>query len=527
VTQRTYQLADVLELMADVVGEREAVVTEDRTLTFSQLDERSTRLAHHLADLGVVRGDRVGIHATNCTEWVEAFYATMKLGAAPVNVNFRYVAEELRYLYDNAGCRVTVTQPEYTAVLDEIADDLPDLAHRVVIGPDYEAALAVAPAERDFEPRSPDDLYLIYTGGTTGMPKGVMWRHEDLIFGALNASRFDLPVDSPEQFATEAAANPGPLRLMALGPMMHGGGQWIMGNAHVAGGTLVLYTGRTFDPAAVWDLAARAGVHSIGTIGDAMARPLAEALAAPGRPDWDLSALVSIGNGGAPLSAAVRTQLREVLPAVMIRDSYGASETGAATARFDDGESHSSPRFDANATTTVLNVEEARVCDVGEVGMLARRGHIPLGYWGDPTKTAATFTEVDGVRWVVPGDYARFEDDGTISLLGRGSVSINTGGEKVYPEEVEAALLHHPAVLDAVVVGTPSERWGEQVTALVQLRPGVEASADDVRAEARVHVADYKVPKDVLFVDQVVRTPVGKADYVWAKAAAIEALGAD
>jgi len=522
-TQRTYQLADLLELLADAVGDREALVTEDRTLTFAQLDERATRLANHLASVGVARGDRVGIHAMNCTEWVEAFYAAMKLGAAPVNVNFRYVAEELRYLYDNAGCRVTITQPEYTAVLDEIADDLPELAHRVVIGPDYEAALAAASPDRDFAPRSPDDLYLIYTGGTTGMPKGVMWRHEDLIFGAMNASRFDLPVDSPEQFATEAAANPGPLRLMALGPMMHGGGQWIMGNAHVAGGTLVLYTGRAFDPVAVWDLVERAGVHSIGTIGDAMARPLAEALAVPGRPDWDLSSLVSIGNGGAPLSAAVRAQLREVLPGVMIRDAYGASETGAATARFDDGKAHASPRFDANATTTVLD-PEGRVCAVGEVGMLARRGHIPLGYWNDPTKTAATFKEVDGVRWVVPGDYARFEEDGSISLLGRGSVSINTGGEKVYPEEVEAALLHHPAVLDAVVVGTPSARWGEQVTALVQLRDGTSASAEEIRDAARTHVADYKVPKDVLFVDKVVRTPVGKADYVWAKATATEVL---
>lgn len=524
-TQRTYQLADLLELMADTVGDREAVVTEDRTLTFAELDERATRLANHLTSLGVERGDRVGIHAMNCTEWVEAFYAAMKLGAAPVNVNFRYVAEELRYLYANAGCRVTITQPEYTSVLDEIADDLPDLAHRVVIGSDYEAALAAASAERNFAPRSPDDLYLIYTGGTTGMPKGVMWRHEDLIFGALNASRFDLPVDSPEQFATEAAANPGPLRLMALGPMMHGGGQWIMGNAHVAGGTLVLYTGRAFDPVAIWDLASRAGVHSIGTIGDAMARPLAEALAAPGHPDWDLSALLSIGNGGAPLSAAVRAQLRAVLPTVMIRDSYGASETGAATARFDDGESHSSPRFDVNATTTVLD-PEGRVCEAGEVGMLARRGHIPLGYWGDEAKTAATFKVVDGVRWVIPGDFARFEPDGTISLLGRGSVSINTGGEKVYPEEVEAALLHHPAVLDAVVVGTPSERWGEQVTALVQVRAGMTITAEEVRAEARLHVADYKVPKDVLVVEQVVRTPVGKADYVWAKTTATEALGA-
>ena len=523
---RTFQLADVIELMADTVPDREALVTDTRSITYGELDERTTRLANHLASLGVGRGDRVGIHAMNCPEWVEAFYGAMKLGAVPVNVNFRYVADELRYLYADAGCVATVVAPEFEAVLDEIAGDLPDLAHRIVLGEPYEAALAAASAERSFEPRSPDDLYLIYTGGTTGMPKGVMWRHEDLIFGAMNASRLKMPAENPEQFATEAAANPGALRLMALGPMMHGGGQWVMGNAHVAGGTLVLYCGRRFDPDAVWDLVEAAGVHSVGTIGDAMARPLAEALANPTR-DRDLSSVISIGNGGAPLTAKVREQLREVLPPnVIILDSYGASETGAATARYDTGEGHSSPRFDANEDTTVLS-DDGRVCGVGEVGMLARKGYIPLGYWNDPVKTAATFKEVDGQRWVIPGDYARFEDDGSISLLGRGSVSINTGGEKVYPEEVEAALMHHPAVFDAVVVGTPSERWGEQVTALVQIREGHVGDVDEIRDTCRRHVADYKVPKDVIVVDKVVRTPVGKADYVWAKRTAAELLNLD
>lgn len=525
-TQRSFQLADVLEVMADALPDRVALVTETHSLTYAQLDDRTTRLANHLAAHGVGRGDRVGIHAMNCPEWVEAFYAAMKLGAAPVNVNFRYVADELRYLYSDAGCKAVVVAPEYTGVLDEVAADLPDLTHRVVIGDDYEAALASASPDRNFDPRSPDDLYLIYTGGTTGMPKGVMWRHEDLIFGALNASRFGLPAESPQQLADEAVANPNPLRLMALGPMMHGGGQWVMGNTHVAGGTFVLYCGRRFDPEAVWDLTASAGANSIGTIGDAMARPLAEALAAPGHRDWDLSSLVSIGNGGAPLTPGVREQLRAVLPDVLIRDSYGASETGAATARFDDGQNHAAPRFDATDDTSVLD-PDGRACAVGEVGMLARCGPIPLGYWNDPVKTAATFKVVDGVRWVIPGDFARYEDDGSISLLGRGSVSINTGGEKVYPEEVEAALMHHPAVLDTVVVGTPSERWGQQVTALVQLRPGISATQAELRAAAGERVADYKVPKDVVFVDEVVRTPVGKADYVWARTAAIEALGTE
>jgi 3-oxocholest-4-en-26-oate---CoA ligase len=523
-TGSPFQLATVLELVADAVPEREAVVTEDRILTYAALDERATRLANHLAGLGVVRGDRVGVHAANCTEWVEAFYACCKLGAAPVNVNQRYVADELRHLYGDADCVAAIVGEEFVDRLDAVAGGLPGLRHRLVIGSGYEAALAAASPQRAFEGRSGDDLYLIYTGGTTGLPKGVMWRHEDLIFGALNAIRGNQPADSPEQFAAEAAASANPLRLMALGPMMHGGGQWVMGNAHLAGGTFILYTGTRFDPAAVWGLAARARANTVSTIGDAMARPLAEALAVPGHPDWDLSALFSIGNGGAPLSASVRAQLTAVLPNVLIRDAYGASETGTAGSRFDGGEGFSAPRFEVGPDTTVLD-ELGRPCGVGQVGMLARSGHIPLGYWNDPVKTAATFREVDGVRWVLPGDFARIEDDGSVSVLGRGSVCINTGGEKVYPEEVEAALKHHPAILDAVVVGVPHERWGEQVTALVELRPGHEVTADDVRADVRQRVADYKVPKAVHVVDQVVRTPVGKADYVWAKATASAAEG--
>jgi acyl-CoA synthetase (AMP-forming)/AMP-acid ligase II len=292
----------------------------------------------------------------------------------------------------------------------------------------------------------------------------------------------------------------------------------------VAGGVFVLYTDRRFNPHAVLTLAARAGVHSISTIGDAMARPLAEALLDPGRPDYDLSNLVSIGNGGAPLTAAVREQLRLALPNVMILDSYGASETGAAASRADDGEGFSAPRFNAGADVTVLS-DDGRVCDVGEVGMLARSGHIPLGYYKDPEKTAATFKQIDEKRWVIPGDFAQREVDGSITVLGRGSVSINSGGEKIYPEEVEAALVRHRDVFDAVVVGTPNERWGQQVTALVQLRVGASASADELTAHCRTLLADYKVPKEFLLVERAPRTPVGKADYAEATASAFRLLG--
>lgn len=523
-TQRHLQIGDAFEIVADAVPDREALITEDVTLTYARLDERMTRLANHLRDAGIGRGDHVGIHATNCPEWVESFYACCKIGAVPVNVNFRYVEAELRYLYDNADCVAVIVQPEFVPAVEAVSDALPSLRHRLVIGDEYEAALAAASPERDFPGRSPDDHYIVYTGGTTGMPKGVIWRHEDIILGAMNALRMGAPIERPEQLGEEAAASPFPMRLTALGPMMHGGGQWVMGNAYVGGGTLVLYTGKKFDAHAIWDLVERAKANSVSTIGDAMARPLAEALLDPNGPSHDVSSVVSIGNGGAPLSAKVREQLRAALPNAIILDSYGASETGAAGAKMDEGEGYSAPRFQAGPDVAVLD-DDGRRCEVGEVGKLARSGYIPLGYYKDEKKTAATFPTYDGKRWVIPGDFAQLEEDGSITVLGRGSVSINSGGEKIYPEEVEAALKHHPDVFDAVVVGTPNERWGEQVTALVQLREGASTGIDDILATCRTLVADYKIPKAVEIVPQVVRTPVGKADYQWAKSEAFQRLG--
>ncbi len=510
--QRHVHLADIIELMADAIGDKLAVITGETERTYAELDERATHLANHLAAGGVGPGDHVAIHAMNCIEWVESFYACCKLRAAPINVNFRYVEAELRYLYDNADCVAVIVAPEFVRAVEAVSDQLPGLRQRLVIGDEYEAALAAASPERNFGERSPDDLYVLYTGGTTGLPKGVMWRQEDIVRGALNASRFGASIDRVEQLAEEAAAAPGQARLMALGPMMHGGGQWTMGNCHVSGGTFVLYIERRFDPHTVLELAARVGVHSLSTIGDAMARPIAEALLDPDRPDYDLSNLFSVANGGAPLSPGVREQLRAALPNVMILDSYGASETGTTGSRVDDGEGFAAPRFDTGPEVTVIS-DDGRQCEVGEVGKLARSGNIPLGYYKDPEKTEATFPVIDGARWVVPGDYARIEDDGSITVLGRGSVSINSGGEKIHPEEVEGVLVQHPAVFDAVVVGTPSERWGQQVTALVQLRDGSSATVDELKAHCRTLVADFKVPKDVFVVDVVPRTPVGKADY--------------
>ena len=521
---RAVQLADVLEVIADAIPDEMGLITNEVAYTYAQLDERATRLANHLASLGIRRGEHVGIHAQNCHEWVESFYACCKIGAVPVNVNYRYVEAELRYLYDNADCVAVIAAPEYVAAVNDVRDALPALRHLVVMGDEYEAALAAASPDRDFPGRSGDDMYILYTGGTTGMPKGVMWRHENVILGAMNSARANRPIERVEQLGEEAAAAPFRARLMSIGPMMHGGGQWIMGNAITSGGAFVLYTKRRFDPLDVWQLVADAKVNSVSTIGDAMARPMAESLLVEPRPVFDLSMLFAIGNGGAPLSSGVREQIRAALPNVAILDSFGASETGAAGARPDDGTSMSSPRFVTGPDTTVLD-ENGRRCAVGEVGKLARSGNIPIGYYKDPEKTAATFPTYDGQRWVIPGDFACIEADGSISLLGRGSVCINSGGEKIYPEEVEAALKQHPSVFDAVVVGTPNVRWGEQVTALVQLRPGSTASLEELVAHARTLVADYKTPKVVFEVPEVVRTPVGKADYKWAKEEALRLIG--
>ena len=520
---RPINLADVLEVLADHVGERVALITNEAEHTFADLDERTNRLANHLLAAGLGPGEHVGIHAANRIEWVEAFFACFKIGAVPINVNYRYVAEELRYLYGNAQCAAVIVSPAYRAALDEVLGDLPEVRHVLTMGAEYEAALAAASPQRPPATRSADSLYVLYTGGTTGMPKGVMWRNEDIILAAMNAGRGGRAIEDMEQLGRDAAASASQLRMMGMGPLMHGGAQWTMGNALLAGSCYVLYTLDRFDPHEVWALAARTKVNTISTMGDAMARPLAEALAEePGR--YDLSALFLLGNGGAPLTPKVKAQLREVLPNLAIMDSYGASETGAAGSRADSGDG-GAPRFNVGEDTTVLD-DRGEQCAVGEIGKLARSGRIPLGYFRDEAKTAATFPTFGGKRWVIPGDFARIEDDGSISVLGRGSGCINTGGEKVFPEEVEAALKHHPAVLDVAVVGTPNERWGEQVTALVTFRDGMHASTAELVAEARRHIADYKAPKTVLVVEEIGRTPVGKVDYRWAKQTATEGVSA-
>lgn len=518
-------LADILESMADAIGDRAAVITIDREYTYRELDERASRLAHVLAGAGVGPGDHVAVHATNRIEWIDAMLATMKLRAVPINVNYRYTHHELKHVYGESQSSAAVVAPEYADAVRALQGELPGLRHVLTMGEEYDAALAGAPATRPEVERSNDDHYIVFTGGTTGLPKGVVWRQEDIVHAALNALRYGAPIEGAEALAAEAAANESPLIMCTAGPLMHGGSQWIFGNCLVAGGTFVLYTQRTFDGPSYLDLVEKSRSQSITVLGDAMARPLVEALRA--HPDrWDLSSVFIVSNGAAPLSAAVRTELREALPGRLINDSYGASETGTTGTRIDDGESRSAPVFGVGPDVMVVDAQ-LRPLGVGEVGLLARSGHIPLGYLNDPEKTEKTYKMIDGRRWVIPGDAARTEDDGTITLLGRGSTTINTGGEKVHPEEIEGVLLEHPQVYDAAVVGTPHERWGEQVTALVELREGAQVSEADLDRHVRSKVAGYKAPKVVLFVNQVPRTPVAKVDYPATKQMALQLLGVE
>jgi 3-oxocholest-4-en-26-oate---CoA ligase len=523
-----FNLADLYEIVADAVPHRPALVAGDQRLTYAQLDERANRFAHHLLDHGVVPGDKVAIYSWDRAEWVEAMLGTYKARAVPINVNYRYVADEARYILDNSDAVAVAFERAFAPVVNAIRGDLPKLRHVVVLedGTDastdavpYEHALATASPARDFETRSSDDLYLLYTGGTTGVPKGVMWRSEDIFFAALGGGGFGQPpITKPEELADRIPAEDARAIPMVNAPMMHGGGQWMAFITFFGGGTVVLKCDRHFDPDRIWRTVERERCNSVMVVGDAMGRPLAEALAAPGA-RYDTSSVIIVGSGGAILSPPVKGQLRAQLPNAMVIDSFGASETGAAGSVFDSDGPSAGPRFTMGEFMTVLD-DELRPVEPGSgvVGRLARRGHIPLGYYKDDEKTAATFvTAADGARWVVPGDFAVVEADGTITLLGRGSVCINSGGEKVYPEEVEAVLKSHPDVFDAVVVGVPDDRYVERVAAIVKARPGAEPSLEELQDHARNKLAGYKLPRQLLLAETIPRTPVGKPDYRAAK----------
>ena len=528
-TPTQWNLADLFEAVADAVPDRTAIVVDDRRLTFREVDERATRLAHHLAANGVKAGDHVGLYLYNGPEYVEGLFAAYKLGAVPINVNYRYVEAELKYLFDNADLVGLIHGREFVPRIAAVRGDCPKLVAFVAVedgsgesldpigAVEYEAALAAASPTRDFAPRSEDDLYILYTGGTTGMPKGVMWTQKDFFLSTigplleLSGNKLVEPAD-----VVKYAESGTPTVSFPIPPLMHGAALWVALMAMFGGSTLVLTSQRKMDPHAIWTTVEREGVMAITIVGDAMARPLIEALDDEGAA-YDLSGMYVIGSGGAMLSPAVKEKIAARLPNVIVSDSIGASETGFQ-GTFAGADDQGRPRFMMGDHTTVLDDDNMPVTPGdGVVGRLARGGYVPIGYYKDPEKTAAVFAEAGGKRWVLPGDMAMVEADGLITLLGRGSVSINTGGEKVFPEEVENALKSHADVFDVVVVGVPDERWGERVVAVVKARPGAAPTAADLADHAREHIAGYKVPREVHLVDEVVRSPSGKADYRWAK----------
>jgi len=537
-----FNLADLLECVTDAVPEREALICGDDRLTFAELDERANRLAHHLTSIGIGAGDHIGIYLYNGTEYLETTLAAYKIRATPININYRYVEEELRYLFDNADLVALVHHREFAPGIAAVAPQVPKLTKFISVddgsgadlsalgSQDYHEALAASKPERGFPPRKGTDVYIIYTGGTTGMPKGVMWQHEDLFFAALmGGNPYGPEPERPEQVGVNAAT-PGVVTMLPAAPLMHGAAQWATFIGLLGGGKIVLANSKKFDADLLWKLVEEEKVNTMAIVGDAMARPLAEALAKPGA-SYDTSSLRVVGSGGATYSEGVKAQLREQLPTTIFMDSFGGSEGGNQGQGVDANTPGTAPgpRFRADATTAVLDENNKPLAPgSGVIGMLARKGRIPLGYYNDPEKTAATFIEADGDRWVISGDMAAIEADGTITLLGRGSNCINSGGEKIFPEEVEAALRSHPGVFDAIVVGVPDQKWGERVAAVVHPRSGSELTLEDLNEHCRTKVARYKVARELHLVDEIMRQPSGKPDYKWAKSVATsgEALAA-
>jgi 3-oxocholest-4-en-26-oate---CoA ligase len=516
-----FNLADLFENAVDHFGEREYMVANGKRRTYAEMDARANQLAHHLAAQGIGPGDHVGIYGLNSVEWVECLWAVFKLRAVWININYRYVEDELAYLFENAHLKGLVHDADFTERVASVAEHMPDLTQRLVIGDDYERALAAQSPERDFGPRSGDDLYILYTGGTTGMPKGVVWRHEDVFFAlgggidALSGEKATDPGDMVERGRKMGFA----LTFLPIAPLMHGATQWAVMGQSFTGNEVVLMD--HFEPHEVWRLVEAERVSSMMITGDAMGRPLIEALDEEPSRSRDLSSLMSLSSTAAVFSPSVKDQYLDQFPNLILTDAIGSSEGGAnGIVIVEKGKTamQGGPTVNPISGTAVLD-DDLRPLPpgTGQLGRVARYGHIPIGYYNDPVKTAETFVESDGVRYVVPGDFARHEADGTITLLGRGSQSINSGGEKIFPEEVEAAVKSHPGVYDALVVGVPDERWGQRVAAIVQRRPGADTSLESIQEHCRSRIAGYKVPRELHVVDVVQRSPSGKPDYPWAR----------
>ena len=528
--ERSFHLADLYEAVADACPDRTALVSDPakadadpNRLTFAELDGRANRVAHALRAAGVRTGDHVAVLAHNRAEWLETALGCFKIRAAVINVNYRYVADELVHVLADSDAVALVGERELLAPLLRERDRLPQLRDVFVLedgstdevagAVGYEQALAAVSDSRHFEARSSDDHYLLYTGGTTGPPKGVVWRQEDIFFAAMGggADAEGEPISRPDEIASRVPDEP--VRCQVHAPLMHGGGQWVALRALTTGNTVVVRSGRRFDARAVLELAARERSHLLMIVGNGMAGPLTEALAAEPSAH-DLSSLVALGSGGAPLSEGARTNLQRHLPELDIRDHLGVSETGAVGPASAEPDADGKTRFLPGGEFAVLDENFRPVpADSHQVGVLARRGHIPLAYYNDPERTAKTFvTDADGVRWALQGDHATWDADGTITFLGRSSQVINTGGEKVHAEEVETALRSHPEVDDAAVAGIADERYGERVAAVVT--GSARTSSVELIDHCRPRLASYKIPRTIVFADELPRTAVGKPDHI-------------
>lgn len=522
-------IADLAEHAIDAVPDRVALICGNDQLTYAQLEDKANRLAHYLIDQGVKKDDKVGLYCRNRNEIVIAMLGIVKAGAILVNVNYRYVESELRYLFDNSDMVALVHERQYADRVANVLPDTPDVKTILVVedgsdadyqrygGVEFYSALEQASPERDFGERSADDIYLLYTGGTTGFPKGVMWRHEDIyrvLFGGTDFATGEFVKDEYD-LAKAAAANP-PMVRYPIPPMIHGATQSATWMSLFSGQTTVLAP--EFNAEEVWRTVHKHKVNLLFFTGDAMARPLLDALQKNN--DYDLSSLFLLASTAALFSPSIKEKLLELLPNRVITDSIGSSETGFGGTSIvaKDAPHTGGPRVTIDHRTVVLDEDGNEVKPGSGVrGLIAKKGNIPIGYYKDEKKTAETFRTINGVRYAIPGDYAQVEADGTVTMLGRGSVSINSGGEKIYPEEVEGALKAHADVFDALVVGVPDERYGQCVAAVVQPRPGTRPTLAELDRFVRSEIAGYKVPRALWYVDEVKRSPAGKPDYRWAK----------
>ncbi|MCE2763992.1 MAG: acyl-CoA synthetase [Ilumatobacteraceae bacterium] len=504
---------------------------------WGEFDRRANGVARALIESGATHQDKVAQYMYNCPQYLESIFATFKAGLAPVNTNYRYTPDELVYIWDNADVVAVVFHGSFADTIDGLRQRVPRVALWLWVddgsgecptwATDYEAMASQAGAEPVMGSwgRSGDDLLLIYTGGTTGMPKGVMWRQEDLLLALDDANRVKLPPTPDVDALVARTTRIGPRNLPAA-PLMHGTGLFnAMSNLMMAG-SIVTMRGRKFDPVELLDTIELLRVNSMSIVGDAFAKPILRALdAEPTR--WDLSSLRVIISSGVMFAAETKAGLLRHNERLIMVDALGSSEAiGMAQNTTTADGSSKTATFQLGPRTKVLTEEGREVLPgSGELGRVALRGHTPIGYYKDPEKSAKTFVVFDGVRWSIPGDWASVDADGTVQLLGRGSQCINTGGEKVYPEEVEEVLKLHPAVADAAVVGLPDDRFGQAITALVEPLPDRTIVEAELIAHVKVHLAAYKAPKRVLAVDTVGRAGNGKLDYKALTERAAKTLG--